>query len=205
MVRNLAVLMLLSYALPAVDLGVQGHLFPIEEPDLLTTFEEKLKALEESGQLATYNRQFSQKAEARIKNPPRVRGLRKTLQRRTFSYDPSIIVPYDLKDHEGRIIHQKGTQFNPLTQKNLNAHLVFIDGEDEEQIEWFKHEYVLSKKPAKLILIAGSPIELGRSLNIPCYFDQSGRLIEKFRIEQVPATVSQAKFRLKITEHEVKT
>lgn len=41
----------LSPDIAAKDFGVQGHLFEILEPDLLSQIEEKLVALDESGEL----------------------------------------------------------------------------------------------------------------------------------------------------------
>jgi conjugal transfer pilus assembly protein TraW len=54
----------------------------------------------------------------------------------------------------------------------------------------------------KPILVAGEPLALTRQWKRQVYFDQSGHLVTRFGIKQVPALVSQvvAQRRLRIDE-----
>ena len=52
----------------------------------------------------------------------------------------------------------------------------------------------------KLILTGGSWLDLMRRWKHPVYFDQQGHLVEKLRIRQVPALVTQEGRRLRIDE-----
>ena len=189
----------------AKNLGTDGHTFEIQEPDLLKELESKLHLLEKSGELEKHKEMLLKKAEKAIHTPQPVEGITKAIQQRTFYYDPSISVPYDLKDHQGRVFHRKGTRVNPLKSRSLSSTLIFMDGSNEEQVSWTRVFWVqeTSLKPnqkAKIILTAGSPFDLMKTLKEPVYFDQGGILTKKLGIKHVPAVVVQEGLKLKITE-----
>jgi len=164
---------------------------------------------------------LTQKAKKAIHTPQPVKGVTKTTKDRIFYYDPSIIVPYDLKDHEGKTFHKAGTKINPLKFRSLSSPLIFIDGNDKAQVTWVETTYLHSASTSKthifpkIILIAGSPFQLMEQWNQfigdqlvgiqpvgiqPVYFDQGGKLTGKLGIKHVPAIVIQEGLKLKITE-----
>lgn len=187
----------LTVASPASsrEFGTQGHTYAIKEPDLLQQITQKLMALDESGSLARHNRLMLEKAEKGIRRPAPVVDITKSTELREFFYDPSLTVPFDLKDHKGRVFHKKGTKVNPLKHISLSHSLIFIDGDDEQQVAWASQ-----KKKVKIILVSGSPFGLMEAWNRPIFFDQEGRLTSKLGIRQVPAVVSQEGLKLKISE-----
>ena len=69
-----------------------------------------------------------------------------------------------------------------------------LDGEDKEQVQWAKTQL------GKITLTNGAPLELGKELNRPVYFDQAGILCNRFNIEAVPAIIEQDGLLLKISE-----
>lgn len=177
----------------AKDLGVYGEVFPVGEKSLIEVIQEKLQALKESGELENHQKAIAAKTKDKVMHPEPVAGLHKATKPRSFSYDPSIMVPYDLKDHEGQVFHHKGTKVNPLDTHAFKSPFLFLDGDDPDQVNWATKEHRLagnSHKP-KIVLVKGAPFELSKQLNIPVYFDQSGALVKKFGIEQIPARVSQ--------------
>ena len=119
---------------------------------------------------------------------------------RVFYYDPTIVVPFDLKDHKGRVFHKAGTRFNPLTVRALTKSLIFIDARENHQLQWFVDYIDAVEAPYKLILVGGSPTKLSEQLGIPCFFDQHGVLTHKLGIKAVPAVVKQDGVRLRIEE-----
>lgn len=177
----------------ARDLGVYGEVFPVAERSLLEVIKAKLQALSDSGKLSDHQNTIVQKTKERLKRPEPVGNVHKTITPRSFAYDPSITVSDDLKDHEGRVFHRKGTKVNPLEMRSLPAPLLFVDGDDETQVAWAIQQFRQTKTDAKpkIIFVKGAPFELSDKLGFPVYFDQSGVLIKKFGITQVPATVSQ--------------
>jgi conjugal transfer pilus assembly protein TraW len=184
------------------DLGTYGETFPIQEKSLLEVIKAKLQALFESGKLEDHQKIILKTAKEQLNRPAPVRDLVKTTTPKSFIYDPSITVPYDLKDSEGQVFHHKGTKVNPLETHSLRSSLLFVDGDDSEQVAWAIREHKTSepfRKP-KIILVQGAPFDLEKKLHLPIYFDQSGVLVKKLGINQVPARVSQTGKKLLVEE-----
>lgn len=190
----------------AKDFGVRGKIAPIEEHDPMVLIQSKLKTMEQRGELERHNRELQKKTRAAIERPKSVEGITSTTKTRVFYYDPTYIVPEDLKDHTGRIIHSKGTRLNPLETVILSQGLLFFDGDDEDQVAFAKEKLnekskeKLKKSSIKLILVKGTPLALSEELKVPVYFDQSGLLIKKLGIHHVPALVIQEGTCLRIEE-----
>ena len=184
------------------DLGVYGQVFPIDEHSLLEAIRGKLQALAETGALERHQRAILGQAIKKLKKPAPVPGISKTTQPRSFAYDPSVTVPYDLKDHKGEVFHRKGTRINPLDTHAFRCPFLFVDGEDETQVAWAirQHQAAPAKAKPKIILVQGAPFDMSQKLNLPVYFDQAGVLVRKFGITQVPARVSQQNRKLVIEE-----
>lgn len=188
--------------LQAKDFGVRGKIAPIEEHDPIALIQSKLKTMEERGELERHNRELQKKTKTSIERPKLVEGIFKAKENRVFYYDPTYIVPEDLKDHQGRIIHSKGTRLNPLETVSLSQNLLFFDGDDGDQVAFAKEKLKekLAENSLKLILVKGAPLVLSEELKVPVYFDQSGLLTKKLRIHHVPALVTQHGLRLRIEE-----
>lgn len=185
--------------LQAKDLGIHGHCFEIEEPDLLEQITSKLHKLQSDGKLEELQKEQAEKTKHSIENPPSL-GLSRTTEAREFTYNPSVTVPYDLKDHKGQAFHKAGTKVNPLDQVTLSKQLVFFDGSDPEQVEWVKNAYLEKQTLAKFILVGGKPFELMEQLKTQLFFDQQGSLTKKLKIARVPAVVTQKGKVLRIEE-----
>ncbi|MGL5720267.1 MAG: type-F conjugative transfer system protein TraW [Alphaproteobacteria bacterium] len=179
------------------DLGVRGATFPIQEPDMLTQLEMRLKSLEASGELEKLQKNLVGTVSATIQKPKAVGGLQKTKAFRSFTWDPTIVLPFDLKDAKGTVFYQAGRRLNPLHHRAYEKILFFLDGRDVEQIDWVK-EQPLSK--GIVILVAGSPTDVSQALGVRCFFDQKGLLTQKFGIQQVPARVQSEGEVLRIEE-----
>lgn len=184
----------------AKDFGTHGIIFSIEEQDPIALIQQKLKVMEDSGELAQRNSELQKKARASVERPKAVEGITKATKGRVFYYNPTYVVREDLYDHQGRVFAKKGQKINPLETVSLSQNLIFFDGDDPEQVDWVKAQLVGSKenKPIKLILINGAPLKLAEELGVPVFFDQSGLLTKKLGISHVPAIVTQENFRLRI-------
>lgn len=184
----------------AKDLGEFGETFAIVEQDLLEVIERKLRAMQHSGELEQHQHFVQNTIRARIANP-KAKFLPETKTQRVFFYDPSITVEEDLSDGQGHIFRRKGEQINPLDTYSFRETWMFFDGNSEKQRDFVLEQ--AKEKNLKLIMIGGMPLEFMEKNNIPIYFDQSGWLIEKFKIAQVPAEVEQVGKNLKITELDI--
>ena len=188
-----------SSVLLARDLGVVGPVYPIAEQDMLQTIEQRLTALEASGELTRLKDDAKARYQAYVERPEGVQLPRAT-KNRTYHVDPSVTVPYDIKDHEGRIIHPAGTTVNPLDNITLSKQLLFFDGDDPIQVEWARSMVNGDPLHIKLILTNGPVLALMKEWQVRLYFDQRGQLAQRFHIQHVPALVASDGGRLKVME-----
>lgn len=199
LINFFSLLFLLSSSLSAKDLGCHGEVFKIKEESLLEVIKARLLKMQENGSITTYQKQLAEHAKKKALNPDPVKSINKTTTPRVFYYDPTIILPQDLRDHEGRVFARKGDRANPLQITPLTKWILFIDGEDERQVKWALHQSLTSK----IILVKGSPLNLEETHSRRFYFDQLGLLTKKLGITQVPAKVSQEGTQLKIEELQI--
>lgn len=97
-------------------------------------------------------------------HPEFVLGIKRATESKIRLYDPSITVPYDLKDHEGRIFHRKGAVVNPLSIRPLTKPLIFVNGEDKDQINWALQEKSRNES-VKVILVADHPSSYQKNMD----------------------------------------
>lgn len=181
----------------AKDFGVIGHSYEIIEQDII----EYIKAKLESQDLEALNKEMQEKVRARISRPEPVVGITDAKEDREYAYDPTFVLREDIRDHKGQLIHVKGTAINPLSRVPLGKVLIFINGNNEKQVEYAFAEYKVQKEKAKIILTSGYPVELQKKhQDVLIYFDQFGALTKKLGIKVVPAVVKQEDLKLKISE-----
>lgn len=195
--RLLILIAFISSQINARDLGSFGATFAIVEENPIEMILRKLNGLSETGELDSHQKIVQERIRQRAMNPNPVTGITKATTNKTRFYDPSIRVPYDLKDHQGTIFHRAGTIVNPLTRQQFMKPFVFINGEDKEQVDWALKQ-LKEDSTTKIILVQGSPFTLSELYGIRFYFDQQGKLVEKLGIKEVPARVSRNQDKLQI-------
>tara|TARA_B100000614_G_scaffold168859_1_gene150455 strand:- start:2532 stop:3299 length:768 start_codon:yes stop_codon:yes gene_type:complete len=188
----------LSASFKLRDCGVMGKTFEIGEVSLITLIQNRLLKMQAAGTLEAQRQKIEKKVVSHIKNPAPLSGITKTISHKKRVYDPTFVVVDNIYDHKGTLMHAKGKTLNPLHHMSFGAPLIFIDGRDKEQIPFAQK--IQREEGGKIVLIAGSPIDLGELLGIPLYFDQGGHLTHKFNIHVVPAVVRQKEDLLEIEE-----
>ncbi len=196
----LVAVLLLEAALPAAvtakDLGVRGATWAVAEPDLLAQIEARLLEMERSGELARLEQEARANARRKLEEPGSVPGIAPAVEERSRLWNPAITVARDIRTPDGVLIAATGTRVNPLERVALARDLLFVDGRREAEIAWaLSHD-----RPAKIVLLAGRPLELMRRHRRPFFFDQGGRLSARFGLRFTPSLVEQAGSRLRITE-----
>ena len=152
----------------AADLGVRGATWPIAEPDLLEQIEARLSVMQRSGELARIEREARSRARSRLEEPDAVPGIAPARETRSRLFDPSIAVERDIRLPDGALIAAAGTRVNPLARHALSRDLLFVDGRREAEIAWALNR----AKPAKIVLLAGRPLDLARTHARAFFFDQ---------------------------------
>ena len=191
----LAVLLCPTEAL-ARDYGQRGTVFPVIERDLLEQIHSRLTQMERSGETARLNEDLKRRTIARVNRPDPVAGIVRASEARRWQFDPTITLAADIRGAKGELIHAAGTRVNPLDSVGLRADLLFLDGDDPDQLAWALKQ----DANAKLILVKGAPLELMKARQRRFYFDQGGKLTERFGIRSVPARVRQQGRLLEISE-----
>ena len=202
--KILAAVVLLATALPgaasAKDLGVRGAAWPVAEPDLLEEIEARLLEMQRSGELARLEEEARADARRRLEEPDPLPGIAPAMEERTRLFDPAITVARDIRTADGVLIAAAGTRVNPLERMTLSRGLLFVDGRRAAEIAWALAHEDQNGRPAKIVLLAGRPLDLMRRHGRPFFFDQGGRLAQRFQIAATPSLVEQAGTRLRITE-----
>lgn len=195
------ILVILPQITIAKDFGRYGTVFKVQEEGFLTMIQRKLQLVN----IEQEKRKMLEIARTRIEEPVAVTNIKRTQKTQSFTYDPSYIVRQDIILPDGMLLYVAGTRINPLDHMSLGKKLIFIDGKDTLQVEWFKQQQSsgVVKEEDKLILIAGRPLDLQKELGREVYFDQAGILTTKFKIEQVPAIIEQEGKVLRIREVEI--
>ena len=180
----------------ARDYGQRGTVFPVIERDLLEQIHSRLTQMERSGETARLNEDLKRRTIARVNRPDPVAGIVRASEARRWQFDPTITLAADIRGAKGELIHAAGTRVNPLDSVGLRADLLFLDGDDPDQLAWALKQAA----NAKLILVKGAPLELMKARQRRFYFDQGGKLTERFGIRSVPTRVRQEGRLLEISE-----
>ena len=180
----------------ARDYGQRGTVFPVIERDLLEQIHSRLTQMERSGETARLNEDLKRRTIARVGRPDPVAGIVRASEARRWQFDPTITLAADIRGAKGELIHAAGTRVNPLDSVGLRADLLFLDGDDPDQLAWALKQ----DANAKLILVKGAPLKLMKARQRRFYFDQGGKLTERFGIRSVPARVRQQGRLLEISE-----
>ena len=192
-------LLLLSPCAFAKDLGIHGRVYDIEENDLLKVLQSRAQAEMDSGNWDTRVEEWRDQAKQQANRPKGIHLPRAT-KITSHLYDPSIIVPKDIVDTSGRLIQPAGTKANPFNYISMTRHLIFIDGDDRDQVDWMLEVTASEPDRFKVILTQGAVIELMKALDRRLFFDQQQIYTEKLAIQSLPALVYQEGLFLRIDE-----
>jgi conjugal transfer pilus assembly protein TraW len=183
----------------AESLGVVGPTYPIAEEHLLKMIETRLRAKEQSGELARIQEQIVARGKQAVLAPPPLQ-LPVVAVPRTFYVDPTYVLDRNIADGSGRLLFAAGTRANPLDIVSMSRRLFFFDGRDERQVAMAERLAKAETAKTKPVLVGGSYLDLMRRWKVPVYYDQRGALVKRLRIERVPAMVSQEGRRLRVDE-----
>ena len=200
--RTLAVAALFAAAGPAqaADLGVRGATWPVAEPDLLAEIESRLAEMHRSGALARFEAEARARARSRLEEPEPAPGIAPARERRTRLFDPAIVVERDIHLPDGTLVAAAGARIDPFRHMPLTRDLLFVDGRRGVEVAWALDRIRGAGRPAKIVLLAGRPLDLARAHGRPFYFDQGGTLAARLGLRFTPALVEREGTKLRITE-----
>lgn len=191
--RSIALFIMAAILAPVVfaeDLGNYGPVWNIGEIDAIESIKNKIRRLEKDGTLKKRQEEYVSKSINGIKHPAPIPGISTLGTYSAHVFDPTYTYVEAVKDETGKILIPIGTRLNPLDYQPLGKRLLFIDGRDKKQIAMAK-KITVSSPADKIILTAGSYIEMSRYFGKRVYFDQKGALTKHFAITTVPTLITQ--------------
>lgn len=200
----LIVFFLLSESAVAKDLGAIGTVYPIAETDFIQHVQQSFQNHHWQSWLA----QQTAALQATADRPMPVSGLRPALHTHHWLMNPSFVVPVDVRDAQGNLLLAAGSRWNPLKHIAWTHTLIFFDGDNPQQVAWAASLDQQLQGNDRLILINGSLQETARRFaqqepsakKRHLYFDQGGQLIQRLKITETPATITQVGEWLEVTE-----
>ena len=183
--------LLIPYCIFAADLGVVAKTFDITEQSFTAMMQQRLKAISKD-KMEQHKRNIINTTRARI-NRPKGTNLPRVTTKKVFKYNPSITTRRDIS-HDGKVLISKGTTVNPFDFISLSKPIIFFDGDDAKQLAWARLQQ------GTLVITSGSPFDVAKDLEKRVYFDQMGKMTEKFGIQFLPARVIQSGHELQIEE-----
>lgn len=183
-----------SYASAA---GSAGAVYPIAERDALEEIQERVGKVD-------WNSHFERlKKSLKSYRPGNLYPLPKAKEDRIFAVDLTYTLEFDIPDGKGGILYPKGYTFNPLDYAGLPNVLVFIDGEDRGQVEWFRRSEYAKNPGAMLLLTDGSYFSLSEKLHRPVFY-ATRQIVERFNLRAVPSVLYQKEKLVEVKEIGVK-
>jgi len=186
-----AALVAASIGSQAEELGQIGPVYPIGEESALDTILARLKEKERSGELKRIQQEAIKRSVASAKNQKPVEGLTAVRERSQRLIDPTVAYSRAITTDDGQIVVPAGAKINPLLVTSLSKRLVFFDGRDKAQAEAVRKMVAKGGPKVKPILVAGSWFDTSKAWKTQVYYDQQGKLSQRFGIRAVPSVISQ--------------
>ncbi|MDN4571860.1 conjugal transfer protein [Pandoraea cepalis] len=186
----------------AEDLGSKSQTYALDR-DASEQIKDVMRKKQANGELDRFWKDYRDRTIASIKNPASL-GIKSDYTNSTELRALKFSIPNDYKDQTGKVIVKRGTIVEPLKIMPLTTGLIFIDGNDPQQVA-----YAIKRSQTeslKIVLTAGSPYSLRvkyrevpwhGGLGVPFYFDQRKMIINSLsmlygiEINRVPVTLSQ--------------
>ena len=113
------------------NLGQQGEIFEIAEPDMIKVMMARAAAIDWEAK--------KEAALARVWQNQSFEPLAKAQETITRTLDLSVLVTQDMKDADGNIIHAAGTRINPLDIMPFTQVMMIFDPLDENERKVIEH------------------------------------------------------------------
>ena len=179
----------------AKDLGSFGRTYTIKERDALEEVEARAKTVN------------WQKEASRVKpenyRPKDLSSLSRAYKDNVFTVDMTYTLDMDIPDGKGGVIFPRGYAFNPLDHVTFHKTIVVINGEDREQLLWFRSSEYFKRIDVMLLLTEGSYADLKKQLGRPVFYANT-QIMDKFGLRFVPSVIRQAGRVMEVREFDVR-
>jgi len=182
----------------AKDLGKYGATYPIIEEDAISQLKKAI---------AKYDwEKFKSKQKEKIKNykPKDLVDLPVAKADKVFKVDMTGAIKEDIIGRDGEVIYPKGYRYNPMEYVFMRRIIVFINGKDEKQIEWYKKSPYPADMRTMLLITDGSYLDVRKKLNTLTVYYANREIIDRMGIKAVPSVAVQKGTELEVQEYALK-
>ena len=182
----------------AKDLGKYGATYPIIEEDAISQLKKAI---------AKYDwEKFKIKQKEKIKNfkPKDLVDLPAAKEDKVFKVDMTGAIKEDIIGRDGEVIYPKGYKYNPMEYVFMRRIIVFINGKDEKQIEWYKKSPYPADMRTMLLITDGSYLDVRKKLNTLTVYYANREIIDRMGIKAVPSVAMQKGTELEVQEYALK-
>lgn len=180
-----------TQAMSIKNLGVMGETYPIVESDILAELKKQ------ANQKQPTRKEILEKI--KTYQPSNMQRLPGAKTNRTFLVDMTYTFEKDIVDANGNIIYPKGYTFNPLDYFSFPGGMVVIDGDDPDQIKWFKKSPYFENHQARLLLSGGYAHNLVEQFKRPVFY-LTNVIAKRLQLAAVPSVIVQQGKKLQVRE-----
>ena len=182
----------------AKDLGTYGATYPIMEGDAIAQMKKAI---------AGYDwEKFKRKQREEINNykPKDLVDLPTVREDKVFKVDMTGTIKEDIVGKDGEVIYPKGYRYNPMEYVFMRRIIVFVNGKDEKQIEWYKKSPYPTDMRTMLLITDGSYLNVRKKLKALTVYYANKEIIERMGIKAVPSVAVQKGTELEVREYALK-
>lgn len=179
-------------------LGKFGKTYPIEERDAIEDIKERAGNLDYES--------LARSVSKRIKDfrPENLSGeLPDAEKEESHLVDMTYVLKRDIYDDKGNLLYPKGYSFNPLDYVKLPTQYLFLNGNKESHLRWFKESEFYNKVNVTLLITDGSYYDLMEKFKRPVFY-ATRRIIQRMGIKHLPSLARQKGNMLEVIEYQVK-
>ena len=188
-------LLTISTTTNAHDLGVVGKVYPIKERDAVEEMESRAAKLDWKKEVA--------KVKPENYRPENSLALPRATKDRSFLVDMTYTLPDDIPDGKGGILYPKGYTFNPLDYIPFRSIIVVINGDDKEQVDWFKKSPYAKRPDVSLAITEGSFVKARDTLGRKVFYSDK-KIVDRFKLVAVPSVVRRENRMIIVEEYDVR-
>lgn len=176
----------------AKELGTFGRTYPIAEKDALTEIEERARQVD-------WEKVLDKRKLENFQGPPDKATLPRAQRGQVRQVDMTYTAEIDVPDGKGGILYPKGYTFNPLDFITYPKTIIVINGNDKDQVSWFKDSEFSQQMDVTLMITEGAFGVITKKVNRTVFYATT-KVINRFQLAVVPSIIKQKGHYMEVTE-----
>ena len=176
----------------AKNLGTFGRTYPIAEKDALTEIEERARQID-------WDKVLDKRKFENFQGPPDKVTLPRAQRGQVRQVDMTYTAEIDVPDGKGGILYPKGYTFNPLDFITYPKTIIVINGNDKDQVSWFKDSDYSQQMDVTLMITEGAFGAITKKVNRAVFYATT-KIINRFQLTAVPSIIKQKGQNMEVTE-----